>query len=285
MNSLATDRKSIQEFTMQKAIMVIPTFLIFFAVACTSGVNLPFFADKNATPTAGIDFNVSIIYPTPTPAPVVVEVTVAAPIITPTIAVSATYSTAQAAALTSTLALAATQEAAAQPTPPPTATPPPVITQPEATAAVLTTTTAATQTDTVTEPAPPPQNSVPPAPIALLEPVQEFVLQPGINELEFKWRWTTAQSCQAPEGFGYELRIWPAVSGYGPMGVIDAVASQDKFYCDTNSNVVSYRVDNLKGTPGVSAVGAGKFLWDVVYIQLDPYTVMSSSGPQLFELP
>lgn len=271
---------------MRKLITFILGFFIFFSIACTSGVNLPFFAENNATPTAGIDFNVSIIYPTPTPPPDVVEVTAVAPPITPTIAVSATYSIAQAAALTSTLALAATKEAAAQPTPlPPTATPVPAISQPEAAPAVLTTTTTATQTSTVTKPAAPLQNSVPPAPIALLEPVQEFVLQPGINELEFKWRWTTAQSCQAPKGFGYELRIWPAVSGYGPLGVIDAVANQAKFFCDTNSNVVSYRVDNLKGTPGVSAVGAGNFLWDVVYIQLDPYTVVSSSGPHLFKIP
>jgi hypothetical protein len=175
------------------------------------------------------------------------------------------------------------------PNPLPTAASTTALADPATSTAVFTETTASTQTVTsenaltdttsLTQPAPPA------APFILLEPFEEFTLQPGINELEFKWRWPQKKSCQPPEGFGYELRIWPAVSGYGPMGVTDAVKNQQDFYCDPKSNVASYRVVDLKGTPGVAEIGSGKFLWDIAYIQLEPYSVVLSSGPRLFEIP
>lgn len=224
---------------------------------------MPFSAVASPTPVPGIDFAVTVVYPTATPAPTFLETP---PLVTPTLALTETTGPAAVLPLTNTTTVTAPVTAAA-----PTATP------------LLTPTVAAETALTSTTPLTP--TAPPPAPLALLEPVPNFTLQPGINELEFKWRWAAQTSCQPPEGFGYELRIWPAVSGYGPMGVTDAVANQQDFHCQPKSNVASYRVDDLKGTPGVSAMGSGKFLWDVAYIQLDPYTVIYTSGPRLFEMP
>lgn len=279
---------------MQVIKILFPTFLIFFSLACNGSFSLPFVNSALATPVPVINFDVVVIYPTPTAAPVVLG---AAPVIsaalTSTVPSSNTTNPVQSPQLTGTLAITSPETInptdSFTPDSPPPATSAAVMTEPVTPAPALTETTTATQTvaaeNTLTATTSLPQPAPPAGPFVLLEPFQEFALQPGINELEFKWRWTTEQSCQSPEGFGYELRIWPAVTGYGPMGVTDAVANQQAFFCDAKSNVASYRVDDLKGTPGVSAMGSGKYLWDVAYIQLDPYTVVLSSGPQLFEIP
>ncbi|RME98816.1 MAG: hypothetical protein D6768_16415, partial [Chloroflexi bacterium] len=230
-----------------------------------------------------INFDVNIIYPTPTAAPVMLNTApVTTTTLTSTVPISSTTNPAQSPQLTGTPAITPPNTInpadGFTPDSPPLATPAAVVTQAVTPAPALTETTTATQTvtteNTLTATTSLPQPASPVGPFVLLEPFQGFVLQPGINELEFKWRWAGKKNCQPPEGFGYELRIWPAVTGYGPMGVTDAVANQQAFFCDAKSNVASYRVDDLKGTPGVSAMGAGKYLWDVAYIQLDPYTVV-----------
>lgn len=267
---------------MKPAKTLFPVLLILFSLACNSGISLPFIAAATATPVPVIDFAVTIIYPTPTPAPVVLEPTpVVTTAITSTTSLSNTDNAIQTPALTSTVAIIATVPVepadAFTPNSLPVATPAAILTEPVAAAPAVSQTLTATNTLTQTAPAA--------APIILLEPFEAFNLQPGINELEFKWRWAEPKSCQPPDGFGYELRIWPAISGYGPMGVTDAVANQADFFCDPKSNVVSYRVNNLKGTPGVAAIGAGQFLWDIAYIQLEPYSVVQVSGPRLFAVP
>ncbi len=249
--------------------LLFPAFIILSSLACTSGIRLPFLAAATATPVPLIEVEVTVIYPTPTPAPVILA---SAPATTTVVAPPAeSASLIQSPLLTGTPVI--TPPAIAEPAATPTVTLP----QPATPAAVITETTVAKPT----EAAPPP----PAAAFILLEPVPEFVMQPGVKGMEFKWRWLNGKSCQPPEGFGYELRIWPAVTGYGPMGVTDAVANQPDFYCDPQSNVASYRVEDIKGTPGVTAISSGKFLWDVAFIQLDPYNVVLSSGPQLFEIP
>lgn len=258
--------------------LLFPVFLLFSSLACTGGLQLPFMAAVTATPVPLIEVEVTVVYPTPTPAPVILATAPATTTVAAPPAESA--SLIQSPLLTGTPAItspAIAEPADSAPNPPPAATPTVTLPQPATQAAVITETTVATPT----EAAPPP----PVAAFILLEPVPEFVMQPGVKGLEFKWRWLNGKSCQPPEGFGYELRIWPAVTGYGPMGVTDAVANQQDFYCDPQSNVASYRVEDIKGTPGVTAISSGKFLWDVAFIQLDPYNVVLSSGPQLFEIP
>ncbi|MCB0153282.1 MAG: hypothetical protein KDF65_00700 [Anaerolineae bacterium] len=269
---------------MKPAKTLVPLLFILSSLACNSGISLPFIAATTATPAPVIDFAVTIVYPTATPAPVFVESTpVVTAVLTATVPLSSTDSSIQTQTVTGTVTITATAPAepadAFTPNSLPVATPAAVLTEPVTAAPAITETTIVTATNTLT------QTTPAAAPIILLEPFEAFNLQPGINELEFKWRWAAPKSCQPPDGFGYELRIWPAISGYGPMGVTDAVANQPDFFCDPKSNVVSYRVTNLKGTPGLVAVEAGQFLWDIAYIQLEPYSVVQVSGPRLFSVP
>lgn len=279
---------------MKSVKLLYPLILfMFFSLACGSGLPLSFLTAATPTPAGVIDFEVTVIIPTPTSLPVTAtpDTPVSSIPITSSLPVTTTAAEAQSAPLANTLPTTlpeAIEAAAFAPAPPPTAVPPtdlaqPVISPPAVTATVtptqVVTAEEALTGTTSTQPAPPAAGFV------LLEPFEAFTLQPGINELEFKWRWAAATGCQPPEGFGYELRIWPAVSGYSPMGVTDAVKSQQDFYCDPQGNVASYRVVDLKGTPGVAAMGSGKFLWDIAYIQLEPYGVVLSSEPRLFEMP
>ncbi|RME71629.1 MAG: hypothetical protein D6784_14870 [Chloroflexi bacterium] len=251
-----------------------------FLLAC-GGVSLPWLSAA-PTPFPGIRFVVTVITPAP---------------LTGTVALSAAATVTADTALPAAAVPAAVAPTPAAPTPVLTPSASPVvtitvvvapITTPEPTSAPVLTPTAAVSisgqivsTATVSSTG----SSATPGVIVLLEPEQGFVLQPGINELEFKWRWGYGKGCQPDEGYGYEVRVWPAVTGYGPMGVTDAVKNQSEFFCDPVSQVASYRIPNLRGAPGVSAVGSGKFLWDVAYITLDPYTVVYASEPRLFEIP
>jgi hypothetical protein len=257
-------------------------FLLLMVLACSSGLPLSFLAPTTPTPEPAINFEVTIITPTATPAPAAAGLNtgpVLSATITGTRPISETALQAQSALITTTVPVTASVSPeiadSALPGSSPAATP-----QPQA----LTTTTTVSQTAAITTTAAPQAVSAPGI-LILLEPAQDFKLQPGINELEFKWRWAEGKSCQPAEGFGYEVRIWPAITGYGPMGVTDAVKDQKDFFCDPKSNVASYRVVNLKGTPGVAEVTSGKFLWDVAYIQLDPYNPVFSAIPRLFEIP
>jgi hypothetical protein len=261
--------------------------LSFLLLACSSGLPLSFFAPTTPTPPPAINFAVTIITPTSTPLPV------SSTGITGTLPVSGTVLPVQSPRLTNTVLITASTTpelpVSSFPGPIPIAAPGSTQAETAAPAAALTNTTAATQTVTsetaITATTALTQVSSFPGALILLEPAQDFKLQPGINELEFKWQWTEGKSCQPVEGYGFEVRIWPAVTGYGPMGVTDAVKNQPDFYCDPKSNVASYRVVNLKGTPGVAAMESGKFLWDVAYIKLDPYSAALSSTPRLFEIP
>ncbi len=122
--------------------------------------------------------------------------------------------------------------------------------------------------------------------IALERPEEGLSVPASVGGLEFKWRWAgEGLGCRLPEGFGFELRIWPAVTGCGPLGVMDATKSQVDVFCDPETGLRSYMVVDLKGTPGVKATGAGKFLWDVAYVQLEPYQpLIAAPSPRMFEI-
>ena len=121
--------------------------------------------------------------------------------------------------------------------------------------------------------------------IALTQPDDNFALDTGVKKLEFHWVWSLSKDCaRPPSGYGFELRIWPDRPGAGPMGAMgDAKLAQNAIFCD--SGHFGYLVNTLNSTPGVLQAGAGPFRWDVVLVQLDPYTILVTAGSRAFVLP
>lgn len=227
-------------------------------------------AAPTPSPAVVINFEVTVVSlatATPTPAPTSTS--------TPTAAPSAT-ATATSALLTLT------------PTPTATSTPPPTLT---ATPLSLLATGSPGETST-----PAPAAAVTPVAISpvrgiitLLAPDSNVSIPSNIDQLEFKWRWQgdlNVQRCQPVPGYGFEVRIWPARDGFGPLGAMDAAKNQEdgNFACNGETGTYTYLVTYLKSKPGVKAMGAGKFLWDVAFVQLKPYQPVLTTLPRLFEI-
>ncbi len=237
-----------------------------FILACTVG-RLParlFPPTSTPIPTpSGIQFETTVVYLVGEPE---TTLTPAEPVSTLEVAPSPT------------LALPPTDTPAFTPTatPKPTNTPmlPTDTPEPDPT---ITSTTPLTQTTVIS-------GDVATGSIGLIDPQDGLSLPANVGGLEFKWQWSEGAGCRLPEGYGFEVRIWPAAPCCGPLGVMDAVTSQGDIGCDPETGVRRYQVVDLKGTPGVKATGVGKFLWDVVYVQLDPYTPLVASPPRMFEI-
>jgi hypothetical protein len=122
--------------------------------------------------------------------------------------------------------------------------------------------------------------------ISLEQPQDNHSLPESTGQFEFKWRWSLSDACQLPPaGYGFELRIWPDHPDFGPLGAMgDARLSQADIFCDPASGLFGYLVPDLKKTPAVQAAGAGRFRWDVVLVQLDPYKSVLASASRVFEL-
>lgn len=134
--------------------------------------------------------------------------------------------------------------------------------------------------------------------IVLLSPDPAYTLPEGADQLEFKWLWLGQElrPCQLPEGYGFEVRLWPSQAevpagqraAVQPLGVIDAVQEQPIIAanCDVKTGTRRYTVNFLRQTPGVrQAGGNGHFFWDVAYIQLKPYFNLMVSAPRDFFIP
>lgn len=133
--------------------------------------------------------------------------------------------------------------------------------------------------------------------IALQGPDASYTLPPGADQQEFKWEWhgLEMRPCQLQEGYGFEVRIWPApdnpnvVGSVSPMGTIDVAEVQDMIAasCDPKSKTWRYTVTYLHKTPAVEIAGGwGHFLWDVAYIQIEPvYAPVMVSLPRDFFIP
>jgi len=117
--------------------------------------------------------------------------------------------------------------------------------------------------------------------IGLIGPDQDFSYPASVGGTEFKWQWSGG--CFLPENRGFQIRIHAAMTGTIPLGVMDVTKEQQYVGCG-GDGTYSFTVNNLKGTPGVKQTHIGKFLWDVAYIQLDPYLELTTSGPRLFEI-
>ncbi len=111
------------------------------------------------------------------------------------------------------------------------------------------------------------------------------VFAPGIGEVEFSWIWTGADGCvPPPDGYGFDLRIWPDRPDFGPLGVDKVATLQEAIACIPETGRRVYRLGYLSGTPAVKAQGAGFFLWDVALVQINPYTPLYASPPRRFEI-
>ncbi len=186
------------------------------------------------------------------------------------------------------------------PTPTVTATPSPL--PPTSPPPHTTDTPRPSSTPTATQtPAPPPTNTVPPPPptatpfltgvITPVEPAHNLEFPPKSRSFEFKWRWSHAPNCQMPPGYLFQLRIWPARPGFAPMPAMNANINQPDIFCDPPSGLFGFRVNNLKETDGLKAVGVetastGPFNWDVALLHsaagVTPLTV---SEPRTFIIP
>ncbi len=131
--------------------------------------------------------------------------------------------------------------------------------------------------------------------IQLIGPESAYTLGPEDEQLEVKWQWLGEElrPCELPEGFGFDIRIWPALNNpyvpawqqgsIEPLGVIDAVQDQDKISstCDVKDSSRRFVIGNLKSVVGVAmASGQGQFHWDVAYVRLDPYYEVIKVAPQ-----
>lgn len=216
-----------------------------------------------------VNFAVTVIVPnTATPTATLTPTTTSSPIPIPTLSPSPTFTL----------------------TPTATPTPPSVLTD-IAPAAVMTNTLALTPTsETASIVSPPPAGPPPPAgSIELLAPENNTVLAANMNELEFKWTWhgdMALERCQGLLDYGFEVRIWPAQDGFGPLGAMDAAKNKEdpSFGCNAEKGIYTYMLKYLQSKPGVKAVGAGKFLWDVTLVHLNPYQPLVTTTPRLFEI-
>lgn len=253
--------------------------MVFFAVlllACASNLPLPLIGATSTPPLAAVE--VTVVYladqtktavattPTSSPTPTATEILPIVDAVSPTSAMPVTDT--PAFRPTTTL------------TPTNTVTPAP-----------LSATSALTSPQTsVTANAPtgsPPGQQTPDGSITLLELPNNLLLPADVGRVEFKWLWNEVSVCTPPpEGVGFEVRIWPDLPGYGPVGVADAAGTQDKVICDPKSGTRSYEVGDLRNTPGVRAGGSGQFRWEVALIQLTaPFTQVAVSESRVFQLP
>ncbi len=247
------------------------TILALSLLACT-GWPLASTAPTPTQPAVVINFEVTLVsLATATPTPT--STSTATPIPTPTATASAT----QPLSLLLTLT----------PTPTPTSTPPPTLTATPL--SLLAATPGETSTATPAAAATPVAISPVQGIITLLAPDRDVSIPSNIDQLEFKWRWQgdlNVQRCQPVPGYGFEVRIWPARDGFGPLGAMDAAKNQQdgNFACNAETGTYTYLVTYLKSKPGVKAMGAGKFLWDVAFVQLNPYQPVLTTLPRLFEI-
>jgi len=123
--------------------------------------------------------------------------------------------------------------------------------------------------------------------INLVELQHEVSLPPNPQQVEFRWDWSLSQACALPPvGYGFELRVWPTDPKFGPMGAMgNAQESQSAITCDLSSGQFGYLLPDIQKTPALQEVSSGRFYWDIILVQLDPYTPTLRSGVRIFTIP
>jgi hypothetical protein len=174
------------------------------------------------------------------------------------------------------------------PTVPPTDTPRPRVTPtdaPTSTPVPVPPTPASIQVSTLITPTQAPLAEALMGATHLIAIDHNFVFGPDVSEVEFTWSWSGATGCEPlPEGYGFEVRIWPNRPDFGPLGVEDAANLQQRIFCDPQTGRRSVKLGFLQGTPAVQLQGAGSFAWDVALVQLSPHKPLYASPPRLFEI-
>lgn len=262
-------------------LMILPAI---FSAAC-SGPGLAFFSASTPTPASVISFEVAVSVATPTQTPTAPPSSTPTPSPAPTLeplpVLMETVDLAQPASLTIPL----TPSPTATVTPGPTANPAgPTVISPSPLSSTVT-----SEVIPPTASAAPPDPSLPSGIITLLAPDPGTILASEMNELEFKWAWqgdTTLERCGSLPDYGFELRIWPARDGFGPLGAMDAAKNAEDIFlgCNPETGIRSYALKFLHSAPGVKAGGAGKFLWDVALVKLKPYEPILTTPPRIFEI-
>ena len=120
----------------------------------------------------------------------------------------------------------------------------------------------------------------------LLDLPHQAVLPLDPGPIAFEWQWGKDGCTEVPAAFGFELQIWPELSGYGPLAAMNAKAEQKQVGCDAKTGDRTFLVPDLRQTAGVNAApGNERFLWKVAYVQFEPYAVLAISEVRLFVLP
>lgn len=114
--------------------------------------------------------------------------------------------------------------------------------------------------------------------IDLINPTNnELIAQRAVS---FSWRWTGNDACQSlPEGYGFEISIWPDITDASPLGAMNAKQSQSDILCDAATGIYSYEIGDISMTPGVQQSNSNRFRWQAALVNLDPYSpvILSTS--------
>lgn len=128
----------------------------------------------------------------------------------------------------------------------------------------------------------PPDNGL----IKLIELPDGLELPADVRAVDFKWVWDESSVCSPlPDDQGFDIRIWPDLPQYKPMGVADVKEMQEKIVCDEKSGTRTYQVGHLRFTPGVQEMGSGQFRWHVALVELtEPFAPIAVSKSRTFQL-
>jgi hypothetical protein len=114
-------------------------------------------------------------------------------------------------------------------------------------------------------------------------PDNNHTFAPGVGQVEFSWRWSGGNNCELlPDGYGFDLRVWPNRPDFGPLGVSEINAIKEETVC--RDGKWTYRLYYLSGVPAVQIQGAGSFLWDIAFVKMSPYTPLYASPPRVLEI-
>jgi hypothetical protein len=115
----------------------------------------------------------------------------------------------------------------------------------------------------------------------LVDPGNEIQL--ADDTVVFRWRWLENKGCsQPPDGYGFEIRIWPDNTFAPPEGAMNAAAEKLNIHCDQNTGVRSFTLGNIKDAPAFKASKEGRFRWDVALVRLEPYEIVITTQHRTF---
>lgn len=122
--------------------------------------------------------------------------------------------------------------------------------------------------------------------LTLVSPSPEMKFPVNIQAVEFQWKWHTKPQCGAPpNAYGFLVQVWRKEGGTS-IGVMDAAKDRRFIFCNPDTGIYNYRLNDLRNAPGVGRreLGVGEFYWNVAYVQLNPFKIISQSEPNSFEI-